>query len=114
MIQQFLAIQQQTLKGKLLRILALVMLVVAVQVALAFTLPQMIFSRESDIISGIQPISDAAANVRLDVLSMIGGTAQWGLTNKTEDLALYNDGSTSLPKDMANLSRLGDMQPANV
>lgn len=114
MIQQLLAVQQQTLRGKLLRILALVLLVVAAQIALAFVLPQMIFNRETDIISGIQPISDAAANVRLDVLSMIGGTAQWGLTNKTDDLELYNDGSTSLPKDMANLSRLGDLQPTNV
>ncbi|HEY7992795.1 MAG: methyl-accepting chemotaxis protein [Candidatus Eremiobacterales bacterium] len=114
MIQQLLAVQQQTLRGKLLRILCLVLLVVAAQIALAFVLPQMILSRESDMIAGIQPISDAAANVRLDVLSMIGGTAQWGLSNKTEDLSLYNDGSTSLPKDMANLSRLGDTQPANV
>src|SRR5215469_6317700 len=114
MIQQLLAVQQQTLRGKLLRIMLVVLLVVAAQIALAFILPQMILSRESDIISGIQPISDAAANVRLDVLSMIGGTAQWGLTNKTEDLALYNDGSTSLPKDMATLSRLGDLQPTNV
>jgi len=114
MIQQLLAVQQQTLRGKLLRILGLVLLVVAAQIALAFALPRAIFDRESDIISGIQPISDAAANVRLDVLSMIGGTAQWGLSNKTEDLSLYNDGSTSLPKDMANLSRLGDQQPTNV
>ncbi len=114
MIAQFLAYQQQTLKGKLLRILALVLLVVFVQIVLAFTLPQAIFSRDTDIISGIQPISNAAANVRLDVLSMIGGTAQWGLTNKTQDLALYNDGSTSLPKDMANLSQLGDLQPESV
>jgi methyl-accepting chemotaxis protein len=114
MIAQFLTVQQQTLRGKLARILVLVLGVVAIQIALAFWLPNLIFNRESNIISGIQPISDAAANVRLDVLSMIGGAAQWGLTNKTQDLALYNDGSTSLPKDMANLSRLGEQQPANV
>lgn len=111
---QFFTSQQQTLRGKLIRILMLVLAVVAVQIVLAFALPRAIFNRESNIISGIQPISDAAANVRLDVLSMIGGAAQWGLTNKTDDLALYNDGSTSLPKDMANLSRLGDQQPTNV
>ena len=114
MIVPNFSIDQQTLRGKLVRILLLVLCVVAVQIALAFALPRAIFNRESDIISGIQPISDAAANVRLDVLSMIGGAAQWGLTDKTEDLALYNDGSTSLPKDMATLSRLGDLQPANV
>jgi methyl-accepting chemotaxis protein len=114
MIVPFLSAEQQTLRGKLIRILYLVLTVVLVQIVLAFALPRAIFNRESDIISGILPIEDAAADVRVDVLSMIGGAAQWGLTNKNEDLAQYNDGSTSLPKDMANLSRLGDLQPANV
>ncbi len=114
MIAQFFFVQQQTLRGKLARILGLVLVVVAVQIVIAIALPKAIANRETDIISGIQPISEAAANVRLDVLSMIGGAAQWGLTNKTQDLALYNDGSTTLPKDMADLSRLGDQQPANV
>ena len=48
MIAQVLAVQQQSVKGKLLRILVLVLLVVGVQIVLAFTLPQMIFDRESD------------------------------------------------------------------
>jgi methyl-accepting chemotaxis protein len=106
--------ERRTLQLKLLRILMLVLAIVGVQIVLAVVLPSMIFKRENAIISNIQPISDAAANVRLDVLSMIGGAAQFGLTNKSDDLALYNDGNNSLPKDMARLSQLGDQQPDDV
>ena len=114
MIAQFLTVQQRTLRGKLARILVLVLVVVAVQIVLAIVLPKVIADRESDIISGLQPISTAGDDVRIDVLMMIGGAAQWALTNKTEDLELYNGGSTTLPKDMADLSRLGDQQPPDV
>jgi methyl-accepting chemotaxis protein len=113
-IGKLLSSERRSLQSKLIRILALVSSIVLVQIVLAIILPSMIFKQENTIIANIQPISDAAANVRLDVLSMIGGAAQWGLTNKTDDLALYNDGSTSLPKDMAKLSQLGDQQPDDV
>jgi methyl-accepting chemotaxis protein len=114
MIGKFLPAERKSLQLKLLRILLIVSSIVLVQIILAIILPSMIATRENNIISNMQPISDAAANVRVDVLSMIGGAAQWGLSNKSDDLALYNDGATSLPKDMALLSRLGDRQPDNV
>lgn len=114
MIGKFLPSERKSLQLKLLRILLIVSGIVLVQIILAIVLPSMIATRENNIISKVQPISDAAANVRVDVLSMIGGAAQWGLSNKSDDLALYNDGATSLPKDMALLSRLGDQQPATV
>jgi methyl-accepting chemotaxis protein len=114
MIGKFLPTERKSLQLKLLRILLIVSSIVLVQIIMAIVLPSMIATRENNIISKVQPISDAAANVRVDVLSMIGGAAQWGLSNKSDDLALYNDGATSLPKDMALLSRLGDQQPDNV
>src|SRR5579872_2218203 len=78
-----------------------------VQIALAVTLPQMIFDSEKQITDELQPISESAQNVRLDVLQMIGGAAQWGLTGKTDDLRLYDDGKAKYAADIVKLSGFG-------
>jgi methyl-accepting chemotaxis protein len=57
-------------------------------------------------------VSEAAQNVRLDVLSMIGGAAQWGLTGKTADLRLYDDGKTKYADDIVQLSNYGHSDDA--
>src|SRR5450755_3842947 len=77
------------------------------QIAMAITLPKMIFDAETRITDELQPISESAQNVRLDVLSMIGGAAQWGLTGKTADLHLYDDGKTKYADDIVRLSNFG-------
>jgi methyl-accepting chemotaxis protein len=77
------------------------------QIAMAITLPKMIFDAETRITDELQPISESAQNVRLDVLSMIGGAAQWGLTGKTADLHLYDDGKTKYADDIVRLSNYG-------
>ena len=46
-------------------------------------------------------------DVRRDVLSMVGGAAQWGLTGRQNDLTLYRDGLTALPTDVTTLKMIG-------
>ncbi|MBC5825552.1 MAG: methyl-accepting chemotaxis protein [Candidatus Eremiobacteraeota bacterium] len=86
-------------------------MITLIQIGMGIVLPKMIFARQSRVIDMLQPITQAAQDVRLDVLSVIGGAAQWGLSGKSQDLALYNDAQTSLPKDITLLSALGDKAP---
>ncbi len=103
--------ERRTLRRKLANVLIWVSLIVVIQVAMAIVLPRMIFARQSRIVDMLQPITQATQDVRLDVLSIIGGAAQWGLSGKTDDLALYNDAQTNLPKDITLLSTLGNKSP---
>jgi methyl-accepting chemotaxis protein len=81
--------------------------ITVVQIVLALTVPRMIMTAENHITEGLQPVTESAQNVRLDVLSMIGGAAQWGLTGKSADLRLYDDGKTKYADDIVKLSNFG-------
>lgn len=103
--------EKNTLRRKLASVLGWMALITLIQIGMGIVLPKMIFARQSRVIDMLQPITQAAQDVRLDVLSVIGGAAQWGLSGKSQDLALYNDAQTSLPKDITLLSALGDKAP---
>ncbi len=81
--------------------------IVAVQIMITIALPKVIFSRERSVIDSLQPIILTSTDVRRDVLSMIGGAAQWGLTGKPTDLALYRYGLSALPNDITTLKLVG-------
>ena len=91
MKSQLAILSEKSLRRKMVVIFLWLAGITIVQIAFALTLPRMIFSAETRITDELQPVSEAAQNVRLDVLSMIGGAAQWGLTGKTADLRLYDD-----------------------
>jgi methyl-accepting chemotaxis protein len=99
---------EKSLRRKMLVIFLWLAGITLVQIALAVTLPQMIFDSEKQITDELQPISESAQNVRLDVLQMIGGAAQWGLTGKTDDLRLYDDGKAKYAADIVKLSGFGE------
>lgn len=81
--------------------------IVAVQIMITIALPKVIFNRERSIIDSLEPIILTSTDVRRDVLSMIGGSAQWGLTGKPTDLALYRFGLSQLPNDITTLKLVG-------
>jgi len=63
--------------------------------------------RDSSVIGTLEPIILTSTDVRRDVLSMVGGSAQWGLTGKQSDLALYRYGLAALPNDITTLKMIG-------
>jgi methyl-accepting chemotaxis protein len=81
--------------------------IIALQILLTVILPRVIFSRERSVIDSLEPIILTSTDVRRDVLSMIGGAAQWGLTGRQTDLTLYRDGLTALPTDVTTLKMIG-------
>lgn len=97
-------LSEKSLRRKMIVIFMWLAGITVVQIALALTLPRMIFNVEDKITDQLQPIAEASLQVRLDVLKMIGGAAQWGLTGKTVDLRLYNDGKTNYADDIVKLS----------
>ena len=104
-------LEEKSLRRKLYSLFVWLGLIALVQIGVAIIVPRAIFDRESQIIDTLQPISESAQSVRQDVLSLIGGAAQWGLTGRNEDLALFNDGQTNLPKDVTNLKTLSARDP---
>jgi methyl-accepting chemotaxis protein len=109
---QLAILSEKSLRRKMVVIFLWLAGITIVQIAFALTLPRMIFNAESRITDQLQPVSEAAQNVRLDVLSMIGGAAQWGLTGKTADLRLYDDGKTKYADDIVQLSNYGHSDDA--
>ena len=112
MKSQLAILSEKSLRRKMVVIFLWLAGITIVQIAFALTLPRMIFSAETRITDELQPVSEAAQNVRLDVLSMIGGAAQWGLTGKTADLRLYDDGKTKYADDIVKLSNYGHSDDA--
>jgi len=100
-------LSEKTLRRKMAVIFLWLAAITIVQIVLALTVPRMIMMAEDHITEGLQPVTEAAQNVRLDVLSMIGGAAQWGLTGKSADLRLYDDGKTKYADDIVRLSNYG-------
>ncbi len=100
-------LSEKTLRRKMAIIFLWLAVITVVQIVLALTVPRMIMTAENHITEGLQPVTEAAQGVRLDVLSMIGGAAQWGLTGKSADLRLYNDGKTKYADDIVQLSNFG-------
>jgi methyl-accepting chemotaxis protein len=100
-------LSEKTLRRKMAVIFLWLAVITVVQIVLALTVPRMIMTAENHITEGLQPVTEAAQGVRLDVLSMIGGAAQWGLTGKSADLRLYNDGKTKYADDIVQLSNFG-------
>ena len=100
-------LSEKTLRRKMAVIFLWLAVITVVQIVLALTVPRMIMTAENHITEGLQPVTESAQNVRLDVLSMIGGAAQWGLTGKSADLRLYDDGKTKYADDIVKLSNFG-------
>jgi methyl-accepting chemotaxis protein len=109
---QLAILSEKSLRRKMVVIFLWLAGITIVQIAFALTLPRMIFTAESRITDELQPVSESAQNVRLDVLSMIGGAAQWGLTGKSADLHLYDDGKTKYADDIVKLSNFGHSDDA--
>jgi methyl-accepting chemotaxis protein len=109
---QLAILSEKSLRRKMVVIFLWLAGITIVQIAFALTLPRMIFTAESRITDELQPVSESAQNVRLDVLSMIGGAAQWGLTGKSADLRLYDDGKTKYADDIVKLSNFGHSDDA--
>lgn len=103
-------LREKTLRSKLASVFVWLSVVAAGQVLLAFAVPRAIFAREDRVISTLMPISEATQNVRADVLSLIAGAAQWGLSSRSQDLALYREAQANLPKDISALAALGEQE----
>src|SRR5579872_6589047 len=99
--------KEKTISRRIWSMMALLFAILVAQIAVAVTMPRLIFDRERAIIDSLQPIILTSTDVRRDVLSMIGGAAQWGLTGKNTDLALYQYGLASLPNDITTLKMVG-------
>ncbi|HLW38338.1 MAG TPA: methyl-accepting chemotaxis protein [Candidatus Eremiobacteraceae bacterium] len=99
--------KEKTISRRIWGMTLLLFAIVAAQICLAVALPGLIFNRERAIIDSLQPVILTSTDVRRDVLSMIGGSAQWGLTGKGTDLALYRYGLASLPNDITTLKMVG-------
>jgi methyl-accepting chemotaxis protein len=100
--------KEKTISRRIWSMVALMSAIVAVQILLVIALPRVIFNQERRIIDSLEPIIQTSTDVRRDVLDMIGGAAQWGLTGKPTDLALYRDGLASLPNDITTLKMIGN------
>jgi methyl-accepting chemotaxis protein len=100
--------KEKTISRRIWSMVILIGAIMAVQVVLVITLPKVIFNQERQIIDSLEPVIESSTDVRRDVLKMIGGAAQWGLTGKPTDLALYREGLASLPNDITTLKLIGD------
>ncbi len=99
--------KEKTISRRIWSMVFLLAGIVAVQIMITIALPKVIFSRERSVIDSLEPIILTSTDVRRDVLSMIGGAAQWGLTGKPTDLALYRYGLSALPNDITTLKLVG-------
>jgi methyl-accepting chemotaxis protein len=100
--------KEKTISRRIWSMVALIGAIMAMQVVLVITLPKVIFNQERQIIDSLEPVIQSSTDVRRDVLNMIGGAAQWGLTGKPTDLALYREGLAALPNDITTLKLIGD------
>ncbi|MDQ6766381.1 MAG: methyl-accepting chemotaxis protein [Candidatus Eremiobacteraeota bacterium] len=99
--------KEKTISRRIWSMIFLLGGIVALQIVMTIALPKVIFDRERSVIDSLEPIILNSTNVRRDVLSMIGGAAQWGLTGKPTDLALYRQGLSELPNDITTLKLIG-------
>jgi methyl-accepting chemotaxis protein len=100
--------KEKTISRRIWSMVVLMSAIVAVQILLVIALPRVIFNQERRIIDSLEPIVRTSTDVRRDVLSMIGGAAQWGLTGRPQDLSLYRTGLAALPNDITTLKVIGD------
>ncbi|HXN09417.1 MAG TPA: methyl-accepting chemotaxis protein [Candidatus Acidoferrales bacterium] len=99
--------KEKTVSRRIWSMILLLGGIVAVQIMITVVLPKVIFDRERSVIDTLEPIILTSTDVRRDVLSMVGGSAQWGLTGKQSDLALYRYGLAALPNDITTLKMIG-------
>ena len=99
--------KEKTVNRRIWSMILLLGGIVAVQIMITIALPKVIFDRERSVIDSLEPIILTSTDVRRDVLSMVGGSAQWGLTGKPSDLALYRYGLAALPNDITTLKMIG-------
>jgi methyl-accepting chemotaxis protein len=99
--------KERTISRRIWSMIILLGGIVAVQIMITIALPKVIFDRERSVIDTLEPIILTSTDVRRDVLSMVGGSAQWGLTGKPGDLALYRYGLSALPNDITTLKMIG-------
>jgi len=99
--------KEKTVSRRIWSMILLLGGIVAVQIMITIVLPKVIFERERSVIDTLEPIILTSTDVRRDVLSMVGGSAQWGLTGKQSDLALYRYGLAALPNDITTLKMIG-------
>ena len=99
--------KEKTISRRIWSMILLLGGIVAIQIVMTIALPKIIFNRERSIIDSLEPIILTSTDVRRDVLSMIGGAAQWGLTGKPNDLTLYRNGLSALPNDITTLKLIG-------
>jgi methyl-accepting chemotaxis protein len=100
--------KEKTISRRIWSMVALMSCIVAVQILLVIALPRVIFNQERSIIDSLEPVVTTSTDVRHDVLAMISGAAQWGLTGRSADLALYREGLASLPNDITTLKMVGE------
>ncbi len=100
--------KEKTISRRIWSMVLLMGVIVAVQIMLVIALPKVIFNQERSIIDSLEPVILTSTDVRGDVLSMIGGAAQWGLTGKPTDLVLYRNGLAALPNDITTLKMVGN------
>ena len=99
--------KEKTVNRRIWSMMLLLGGIVAVQIMITIALPKVIFDRERSVIDSLEPIIRTSTDVRRDVFSMIAGSAQWGLTGKPSDLALYRTGLAALPNDITTLKMIG-------
>ena len=75
--------KEKTISRRIWSMVVLMSCIVAVQILLVIALPRVIFNQERSIIDSLEPVVTTSTDVRHDVLSMIGGAAQWGLTGES-------------------------------
>ncbi len=107
--------KQKTISRRIWSMVFLLGAIIAVQIFVAVALPRVIFERERGVIDSLQPIILTTTDLRYDVLSMIAGVAQYGVTGKSSELSLYRTGLSGLPLDIARLhSVAGPAHNANL
>jgi methyl-accepting chemotaxis protein len=99
--------KDKTISRRIWSMMFLLAGVAALQIVVTIALPRVIFQRERSVIDGLQPIILTSTDVRRDVLSLIAGAAQWGITGKSDDLVLYRYGLATLPSDITALKMVG-------
>ena len=99
--------KEKTISRRIWSMMLLLGAIVVVQIVMTIVLPKVIFSRERSVIDSLEPVILTSTDVRRDVLSMMAGAAQWGLTGKPNDLALYRYGLSALPNDITTLKMIG-------
>jgi methyl-accepting chemotaxis protein len=100
--------KEKTISRRIWSMVTLICAIIAIQIVLVIALPKIIFNQERRIIDSMEPLIQTSADVHRDVLNMIAGAAQWGLTGKQTDLALYREGQAALPSDITTLKMIGD------